>query len=165
MPNATWSYFSYATPHGPISILVTDAGVARVSFDESAVVAAKPARRSPTELANRTATELLEYLAGRRRAFDVPLDLAGSDFQRAVWKEVARIPYGCTSTNSQLARALGDTKAFRAVGAAVRANPVPLLVPTHRVIGANGRPLASEAFPAVFAGARALEAAHKEKGA
>ena len=159
MPNASRSHYSYATPHGPVSILVSDRGVARISFGEDAMDhEPAPARRSPTELANRAATELLEYLAGKRRSFDVPLDLAGTDFQRAVWAAVARIPYGETTTSSALASALGEPKAFRTVGAAVRANPVPLLVPTHRVVGANGRPLANEAFPAVSAGARALEA-------
>lgn len=159
MANGTASRYSYATPHGPLSILVTDAGIARIAFDGSfgddPAAAAAPAR--PTELSNRAATEILEYLAGKRRAFDLPLDLGGTAFQRAVWSEVARIPYGETSTNAAIASALGSPGSFRAVGAAVHANPVPILVPTHRVIGANGLPLPTEPYPAVYAGARALE--------
>lgn len=159
MPHASASLFVYATPYGSVSIIATDTGVARVAFGTGLLddLPAASVRRAPTDLTNRAATELLEYLAGKRRVFDVPLDPAGTGFQRAVWAEIARIPYGATSTNAAVARALGSPSAFRAVGAAVRANPVPLFVPTHRIVGANGRPLSTEPYPAVFAGARALE--------
>ena len=93
----------------------------------------------PTELASRTATELLEYFAGKRRAFDVPVSPRGTAFQRAVWDELARTPYGETRTSAQLASALGVPGSYRAVGAAVRRNPVAVLVPDHRVVGADGR--------------------------
>ena len=107
---------------------------------------------------------MLEYFAGLRRAFDVPLDLSGTDFQQAVWSAVARIPYGETTTSAEIARALAVPGSHRAVGSAVRANPAPVLVPTHRVIGANGRPLAHEAAPKAFAGLRRLEADVRSNG-
>jgi methylated-DNA-[protein]-cysteine S-methyltransferase len=82
--------------------------------------------------------ELAEYFDGTRRAFDHPLELEGTDFQRAVWKELLAIPYGAVISYSQLAERLGKPGASRAVGSANGANPVPLLVPCHRVIAAGG---------------------------
>lgn len=86
----------------------------------------------------RVADELAEYFAGTRREFTVPLRPAGTDFQRAVWDEIAAIPYGETSTYTELALALGRPTATRAVGAAVGRNPLTVVVPCHRVIGVGG---------------------------
>jgi O-6-methylguanine DNA methyltransferase len=83
-------------------------------------------------------TQLREYFAGARRSFDVPLDLRGTAFQKSVWREVARVPYGGTVTYGEIARRIGKPKAARAVGGAVGANPVPIFIPCHRVIGASG---------------------------
>ena len=82
--------------------------------------------------------QLEEYLAGRRREFDLPLDLQGTDFQKEVWRAIARIPYGQTKSYQDLAREIGRPNAARAVGAACGANPVPLVVPCHRVLGSGG---------------------------
>lgn len=82
--------------------------------------------------------QLDEYFSGERRAFDLPLDVRGTDFQKAVWDEVASVPYGVTATYGEIARRIGRAGAARAVGAALGANPLPVLVPCHRVIGANG---------------------------
>jgi methylated-DNA-[protein]-cysteine S-methyltransferase len=82
--------------------------------------------------------QILEFLEGKRQGFDLPLDLRGTDFQRAVYREVARIPFGETRTYAQIARSLRRPKATRAVGAANGANPVSLVVPCHRVIAESG---------------------------
>ncbi len=83
--------------------------------------------------------QLDEYLAGQRRSFDLPLDLHGTDFQRAVWRELMNIPYGTTLTYGELTRRLGRSAgAARAVGAAVGANPLSIVIPCHRVLGSNG---------------------------
>jgi methylated-DNA-[protein]-cysteine S-methyltransferase len=82
--------------------------------------------------------ELDEYFAGTRRTFTVPLDLAGTPFQREVWRALTEIPYGATASYGELARAVGRPGAARAVGAANRRNPVAVIVPCHRVIGAGG---------------------------
>jgi methylated-DNA-[protein]-cysteine S-methyltransferase len=84
------------------------------------------------------AEELAEYFAGRRTAFTVRLRPAGTDFQRAVWHEIAAIPYGATATYAELATALGRPTATRAVGAAVGRNPLSVVVPCHRVLGTGG---------------------------
>ena len=79
-----------------------------------------------------------EFERGERRAFDLPLSLRGTGFQRAVWAELLRIPFGATSTYGEVARRVGRPAAVRAVGAAVGRNPVSVIVPCHRVLGADG---------------------------
>src|SRR5206468_10717084 len=90
------------------------------------------------ELLARTRQDLAEYFAGTRRTFDIPLDPPGTAFQRRVWDALRAIPYGTTLSYSELARRLGDLRATRAVGAANGRNPIPIIVPCHRVVGANG---------------------------
>lgn len=82
--------------------------------------------------------QIREYFEGRRRIFELPLDLRGSQFQRKVWAEVAKIPFGCTATYGEIAHLTGRPRASRAVGAANGANPLPIVIPCHRVIGSDG---------------------------
>jgi methylated-DNA-[protein]-cysteine S-methyltransferase len=86
----------------------------------------------------RVEAQLAEYFDGCRTAFDVPLELAGSPFQRRVWSALQEIPYGETVSYGELARRVGAPSAARAVGVANRENPVAVIVPCHRVIGADG---------------------------
>ena len=83
-------------------------------------------------------TQLREYFAGERLAFDLPLAPRGTPFQLQVWQALARIPYGSTVSYAQLAQAVGNPEAMRAVGAANGRNPLPIVLPCHRVIGADG---------------------------
>jgi methylated-DNA-[protein]-cysteine S-methyltransferase len=85
-----------------------------------------------------TISQLEEYFSGRRRDFDLPLRLDGTDFQQRVWQVLTEIPYGVTWSYGQLARRIGNPNASRAVGLANGRNPVSILVPCHRVIGADG---------------------------
>jgi methylated-DNA-[protein]-cysteine S-methyltransferase len=82
--------------------------------------------------------QLTEYFDGSRTSFDLPLDAAGSPFERRVWDLLCTIPYGATTSYGALARRLGDPQATRAVGAANGKNPIPIIVPCHRVVGARG---------------------------
>jgi O-6-methylguanine DNA methyltransferase len=82
--------------------------------------------------------EIEEYLRGDRKTFVSPLDLQGTPFQMAVWEELLRIPYGETRSYGEVAAAVGRPRAARAVGAAIGANPVPIIVPCHRVVGNDG---------------------------
>ncbi len=86
----------------------------------------------------RVLSQLKAYLGGKRKNFDCPLDLGGTPFQRRVWAALMRIPYGKTRSYQDIARAIGHVRAYRAVGNANGANPVPLIVPCHRVIESNG---------------------------
>jgi O-6-methylguanine DNA methyltransferase len=98
------------------------------------------ATRSEAYAPNRSAIrQILEYLEGKRTDFDLPLDLRGTEFQKSVWSALLEIPYGETCSYQELARRVGKPKAVRAVGSANGANPVPLIVPCHRVIATGGK--------------------------
>ena len=83
--------------------------------------------------------QLEEYFSGKRRYFDVPLELRGTDFQRGVWNEMRKIPYGETRSYKDIAIALGKPRACRAVGRASHCNPILIMIPCHRVIGVSGK--------------------------
>ena len=91
-----------------------------------------------TPLLRRGRQELLEYLAGERQSFDLPLCPRGTPFQRRVWSALGDIPYGQTRTYAQIARAVDSPRGFRAVGMANNHNPIPILIPCHRVVGSGG---------------------------
>ena len=135
------------SPIGRFRIASTEAGLAYVELPHSSGRGMRdwmeryvPDRRCVDEIGpNRAAIEqILEYLASERIQFDVPLDLRGTPFQRAVWDALLEIPYGESRSYADVARAVGRPKAQRAVGSANNANPVSLIVPCHRVIAADG---------------------------
>jgi O-6-methylguanine DNA methyltransferase len=132
------------SPIGPLELIFTEIGLAAIELGEGKldrwVQRTFPdAVREPAEKRHqRFENQIRQYFDGRRRVFDIPLDLRGSDFQKVVWEQVARIPYGRTASYGEIAHLLGRPRASRAVGAANGANPVPIVVPCHRVIGANG---------------------------
>jgi methylated-DNA-[protein]-cysteine S-methyltransferase len=133
-----------ASPIGALRLVASDAGLREILFADVSGAAA-PAPDGATSVTAgehpvlaRAADELAEYFAGTRDAFTVPLDPVGTAFQRAVWDALSRIPYGETITYGEQARRLGDPRKARAVGAANGRNPLPIVVPCHRVVGADG---------------------------
>lgn len=92
----------------------------------------------PSAFTDRIFAQIGEYSDGRRKEFDIPYQTIGTPFQQKVWRELAKIPYGQTVTYGQIAAAIGHPKAVRAVGGACNKNPLWLIIPCHRVIGANG---------------------------
>lgn len=82
--------------------------------------------------------QLKEYFAGTRKKFDIPLDIEGTEFQKKVWKELQKIPYGKTISYKTLSEKIGNVKAIRAAGKANGQNPIPVIIPCHRVIGTDG---------------------------
>jgi methylated-DNA-[protein]-cysteine S-methyltransferase len=96
-----------------------------------------PALRDPSALAD-ALDQLGEYFAGRRRAFDLPLAPAGGDFDLRVWRETSAIPYGETASYGEIARAIGRPGGAREIGGAMARNPIPIIVPCHRVVGSDG---------------------------
>lgn len=136
------------TPIGLLTILATDIGVCQVHFGKlkKAHVTAKLAKAGirPKWILLEEGEELdvceqlLEYFNGKRFAFNVEMDLLGTPFQRKVWDELRKIEYGETRTYKDIALAIGAPKAVRAVGGANNQNPLPILIPCHRVIGSNG---------------------------
>lgn len=126
------------SPVGPLRIAVDEEGrLVELSFVREG---RPPSVGSPRLLAHcdRVAEQLREYFAGRRRDFDLELAPRGTAFQVIVWNELRKIPFGDTISYAELARRIGKPSAMRAVGAANGANPIAVIVPCHRVIGANG---------------------------
>ena len=109
--------------------------VKEILFEEK-ITDAVPLRS--TELLLCAQRQLNEYFSGSRKVFSLPLALTGTPFQRKVWQQLTQIPYGEVRSYGQIAQAVGNPKACRAVGAANHCNPIPILVPCHRVVGANG---------------------------
>jgi methylated-DNA-[protein]-cysteine S-methyltransferase len=113
------------------------AGIRAIEFEPFAESGAMP--NANNALLVEAVRQLRAYFEGQLRRFDLPLDLVGTEFQRRVWMELTRIPYGQTRSYQEMASAIGAPKAVRAVGAANGANPVAIVVPCHRVIGAGGK--------------------------
>jgi methylated-DNA-[protein]-cysteine S-methyltransferase len=109
--------------------------------------------------------ELAEYLDGKRKTFFVPLDPSGTPFQSKVWKALEKIPFGQTRSYGQIARQIGSANAVRAVGAAIGRNPISVMVPCHRVIGASGALTGFAGGLDIKARLLALEGALKGRGA
>lgn len=121
----------FAGPAGPLTLVERDGALAELRFGADDGTEASP-------LLLRARTEIEEYFAGRRREFDLPLAPHGTPFQQRVWQALRAIPYGSTCTYGELAAAVGNPRASRAVGMANHRNPLPILIPCHRVIGASG---------------------------
>lgn len=131
------------TPVGVLVLAADDEGLRHIEF---------PSNRHPADRAGWThdpigmaadvlstaSRQLREYFDGRRRVFDLPLAPRGTDFQKQVWQALATIPFGTTWSYQELAQAIGKPRAMRAVGAANGRNPLPVVLPCHRVIGADG---------------------------
>lgn len=129
------------TPVGPLRLAADDAGLHEIRFCDPDAAPPSPAAGNGSggeEVLAETVRQLRAYFAGERRSFDLPLTPTGSEFQLAVWRGLRDIPYGRTESYGELARRIGRPKAIRAVGAANGANPLPIVVPCHRVIGADG---------------------------
>jgi len=133
---------THQTPVGDLTLIASDQGLRAILWPKESArragIANRPRRGPDHRILKQTAAQLDEYFAGTRRSFDIPLDLEGTPFQVAAWRALASIPFGGTTSYGQQAAALGIPTAARALGAANRANPVCIVLPCHRVIGADG---------------------------
>jgi methylated-DNA-[protein]-cysteine S-methyltransferase len=120
-----------------VRLVTSNLGLRAIHFRLDEAVAGE--RNDDAPVARETVRQLNAYFAGKLRSFDLPLDLQGTDFQMRVWHELERIPYGETRSYLRIAEIIGSPKAIRAVGAANGANPIPIIVPCHRVIGSSGK--------------------------
>jgi methylated-DNA-[protein]-cysteine S-methyltransferase len=128
-------YAVIQTSIGALTVASTDKGIASIRFGRDVPDGADPADAARFETVRQ---QLNEYFEGRRTSFELPLDVEGTPFQKAVWNELLRIPYGETRSYSDIAKAIGKPEAARAVGMANHDNPVAVVIPCHRVIGRNG---------------------------
>ncbi|RZU72405.1 methylated-DNA-[protein]-cysteine S-methyltransferase [Micromonospora kangleipakensis] len=124
------------SPIGEFSVATDDEAVCGAHFGRVESATDEPA----DQLSRRAVAELRAYFAGELTEFTVPVVVRrGSDFERAVWQEMTRIPYGEMLTYGEVAKAVGDPGAARAVGVACNRNPIPVIVPCHRIVGAGGK--------------------------
>jgi methylated-DNA-[protein]-cysteine S-methyltransferase len=131
----------YQSPLGRMMLVANDDGLAGVYFigQKHYVRPGSGWRKDPdNESLGKAKKELEEYFAGKRKRFDLPLAPEGSDFQRAVWKAIAGVPFGETITYAELARRAGHPGSARAAGAATGRNPIGIIVPCHRIVGSDG---------------------------
>ena len=130
-----------ASPVGPLKLVASDKGLTAIIWHDD-----RPGRVRLADLEEapdhpmllHAERELGEYFAGERTSFSVPLDMVGTDFQKAVWNALLTIPFGETRSYGEIARQVGRPTAFRAVGAANGQNPLSIIAPCHRVIGSDG---------------------------
>lgn len=128
------------SPIGPLHLAASERGLHAIAFANGR----RPVRgqehwhAGTHPLAMQAAAQLSDYFAGRRRAFDLPLAAAGTPFQQDVWQALREIPYGATLSYGELARRIGRASAVRAAAAATARNPLAIVVPCHRVVGARG---------------------------
>ena len=120
-----------------LRLVASASRIRAIEFDARPIAEGQRNDRNPLLL--EAARQLRAYFAGALREFLLPLDIEGTEFQKRVWGQVAAIPYGETRSYLQIAVAIGSPRAVRAVGAANGANPVPIVIPCHRVIGSNGK--------------------------
>jgi len=136
----TLYYSRMESPVGPLLIGVSDSALVALEFDRGLPekIAGRPVHwQQSEERTGGARRQLQEYFAGRRRNFELALDLRGPAFYRRCWDELLRIPYGETRSYAEIARAVGSPAAFRAVGQANHYNPVAIIVPCHRVLAAG----------------------------
>lgn len=124
--------YTYSTNIGNIEIVEENNYIIGITFNTESEW-----EKKETKLIKNTYVQISEYLSGKRQIFDVPIQTKGTEFQNKVWAELRQIPYGETRTYKQIAENIGNPKACRAVGMANHNNPIAIIIPCHRVIGAN----------------------------
>ena len=133
-------YTQIASPLGPLLLAADDSGLRHIIFiSEAQPPRSDPTWRKDTASLTETVRQLQGYFAGELETFNLPLAPEGTPFQMEVWQRLRDIPYGQTISYGELARRIGNPKASRAVGLANGSNPIPIVIPCHRVIGSNGK--------------------------
>lgn len=136
--NASARHLTMESPLGLLAVSAVEEGLTYVHMGVEEVKDAW-GPQEPTPVLEAAVDQLEAYFAGELKDFDLPLAAAGTAFQQRVWTELVRIPYGATCSYMDVAERIGDRKAVRAVGLANGRNPIAIVVPCHRVIGANGK--------------------------
>lgn len=132
-----YSYFK--SPVGPLMLVMSEKGLSRITFLTNAESVRDQNRESDKRAFGELEQQLHAYFSGELENFTVPLSPEGTPFQQKVWSELLKIPYGETISYGELARRIGNPNASRAVGLANGSNPIPIIIPCHRVIGSDGK--------------------------
>lgn len=127
-------FHSYKMPFGHVTIASDGSSITQVALGDVTLDGA----HASDALTNECANQLVEYMSGKRTVFELPISPQGSQFQQQVWDAIKEIPYSQTRTSAEIADAIGRPNSYRMVGAAVRENPIAIIIPAHRVVAANG---------------------------
>lgn len=139
-PTLTMSYAEIESPVGPLLLAADDVGLRQILFVNGRYSARPdPSWKEDEKPLKETIRQLRSYFAGKLEQFDLPLAPEGTPFQLEVWRRLCEIPYGGTISYGELACRIGNPNASRAVGLANGSNPIPIVIPCHRVIGSNGK--------------------------
>jgi methylated-DNA-[protein]-cysteine S-methyltransferase len=134
------SLIRVASPIGRLELTSSPAGIVSLSIETDGHLPLESLPEKPTPVLRRATRQLTEYFAGTRTVFDVPVSLqAGTPFQRSVWQELSTLPFGSVVTYGELGQSIGRPGSGRAIGGAVGANPIPIIVGCHRVLATTGR--------------------------
>lgn len=125
----------YNSPIGVIELVSDESSIQELSFVEKL----GEAHNNPPSILKNALTQIDEYFKGTRKSFDLKLSLKGTAFQESVWQQLLKVPFGSTATYGEIARAIGNEKASRAVGGANNKNKIAIIIPCHRIIGSQGR--------------------------
>ena len=137
--NTTTTFTVIPSPVGPLTLVAEDDALIGLHFDcDPNGIRPRPEWVRDDRRFRQAVAQLGEYFAGRRRTFDLPLSPRGTAFRKLVWRALQEIPYGQTATYGEIARAIGQPQASRAIGGANHHNPLAIVIPCHRVIGADG---------------------------
>ena len=128
--------YTYNTSLGKITIVEENQQIIQISFGENKL---ENVQTQQTQLIKQKYEQITQYLEGKRKEFNVPINPKGTPFQQKVWKALLTIPYGKTSSYQEIAQKIGNPKGSRAVGMANHNNPIAIIIPCHRVIGKNGK--------------------------
>lgn len=134
-------YGQYQSPIGTIRVIADESGIKRIEiFDDQweEYLTNNPEIVEDQDLCGEALRQLDEYFNGKRKQFDLPLSIEGTDFRKKVWQALLTIPYGEVRSYAEVAEMIGNPKAVRAVGQANKANQIPIIIPCHRVIGKSG---------------------------
>ena len=126
---------SYKSPIGTLYIVEENEKIIEIRYENEK----EEVLEKNTKILEKAVQELEEYFKGKRKEFDIPLNPKGTEFMKKVWKELQKIPYGKTTSYGKIAEKIGNPKASRAVGMANHNNPIPIIIPCHRVIGKNNK--------------------------
>lgn len=129
------------TPVGFLEIVADEKNILAINFTKQARLdlAKRARRKNSNALTQKCVVELKEYFLGKKKKFALPIKFSGTDFQKKVWSALRQIPYGSIISYGDLATMIGQPKAARAIGSAVNKNPIPIIVPCHRVVGSDGK--------------------------
>ena len=125
----------FSSPIGVVRLTEADGSIIRIELTDDA----DAVHTAPTPLLHEATLQIMSFLEGKRQQLDFPILMVGTPFQQRVWHALQQIPYGTTCTYGEIATAIGNPRASRAVGMACNKNPLLLIVPCHRVVGANGK--------------------------